>query len=195
MTIRLGISRLPAPPLTQPISGSLPGEGWQGWSFSVDKGRRLKDSPRPHSLGNQRRGTRTQVSQPAIDSAPQDGGSPEPAAPRAPSTRHPTSSSEAATSKGCATGRWESIPHARAPPFLARPEEAAGSGRRNARGTKPQAVAAHSPQLRVYTGAAFASAIEILLPAASSRKKPLKLSFDWLKELSFSRGSSPASNQ
>ena len=89
-------------------------------------------------------------------------------------------------------GRTSSAPGLPGLPAL--PKEAAGSGKRNIRGTEAQAVAAHLLQLWAYTGSRLLhlkpkSNFRPPLPRRSHRCCPL---IGW-KELSFNRGSSPAS--
>lgn len=75
------------------------------------------------------------------------GGSPKPNALRVPPAGLSTRSS--AGGGGHARGRQAAAACARPPGIPTRPDEAAGSGKGNMRGTEPQAVTTHSPQLCV----------------------------------------------
>lgn len=181
----------PAPVTSLLQDGSL---GRKGHSH-LTKGREANDSPGPHSLANQRRGTRTQVSQAPVGLGLPTRRKPEPAALRAPAACLPTGGStsgwKAALSEEGGRGHAAPrLPHSQ--PALRRPRgpEAETQGERS-----PEP----SPPTHLRGGLTLAStsatAAETRLPASSSRKKPLTLPLDWLRELSFNRGSSPASDR
>lgn len=136
----LGSTSLPRPLLIQRfLECSLKRKERNG-ILLLQRPERPNNSPRPHRLANRRRGTRTHVSQAPVQLGLPHGGSAEPGL--------STSGGEAALSEGTRERKASELT-ARQPPPIPNPPKVSGSGKRNTRGTEPQTVAAHSPQLWV----------------------------------------------
>ena len=128
----------PAPVTSLLQDGSL---GRKGHSH-LTKGREANDSPGPHSLANQRRGTRTQVSQAPVGLGLPTRRKPEPAALRAPAACLPTGGSTSGWKAALSEegGRGHAAPGLpRSQPALRRPRgpEAETQGERSPEPSPP----------------------------------------------------------